>query len=118
MAWHKGHGRKGRELRRRIGESQNWRCCHCGERFVDEPGHRLSMTLDHVVPRSRGGGSGWRNLVAACLGCNGARGDAPAVAFRSRHHARAKREATTRESFATLADVWPEATTRGARTNG
>ncbi|MDJ0577008.1 MAG: HNH endonuclease [Xenococcaceae cyanobacterium MO_234.B1] len=28
------------------------------------------LTLDHVVPRSRGGGDSWENLVAACVRCN------------------------------------------------
>lgn len=37
------------------------------------PGARL--TLDHVVPRSRGGGSSWENLVACCHGCNNRKGD-------------------------------------------
>ena len=33
------------------------------------------LTLDHVVPRSRGGSSGWENLVACCLRCNNVKGD-------------------------------------------
>lgn len=41
-------------------------CCqYCGERF---PAHRLS--LDHVLPRSRGGPTTWDNIVCACLECN------------------------------------------------
>ncbi|MGB3513871.1 MAG: HNH endonuclease [Microcoleaceae cyanobacterium] len=28
------------------------------------------LTLDHVVPRSRGGGDTWENLVTACVRCN------------------------------------------------
>ncbi len=28
------------------------------------------LTLDHVIPKSRGGQSTWENLVAACYGCN------------------------------------------------
>jgi 5-methylcytosine-specific restriction endonuclease McrA len=28
------------------------------------------LTLDHVIPRSRGGASTWENLVACCHGCN------------------------------------------------
>jgi len=28
------------------------------------------MTVDHVVPRSRGGPSTWENLVCACMRCN------------------------------------------------
>jgi 5-methylcytosine-specific restriction endonuclease McrA len=38
-------------------------CQYCGRR-----GDRL--TVDHVVPRSRGGDTTWTNVVAACLRCN------------------------------------------------
>ncbi len=40
-------------------------CQYCGDRF---PSHQLS--LDHVVPRSRGGAMTWENVVCACLECN------------------------------------------------
>ncbi len=33
------------------------------------------LTLDHVIPRSRGGGSTWENLVAACFTCNNIKSD-------------------------------------------
>ncbi len=33
------------------------------------------LTLDHVVPRSRGGRSSWENLVACCYQCNNKKGD-------------------------------------------
>ena len=31
--------------------------------------------MDHLLPRSRGGGDNWFNLVAACQSCNGLKGD-------------------------------------------
>lgn len=34
-----------------------------------------SLTLDHVLPRSRGGGSTWENLVACCYPCNNRKAD-------------------------------------------
>jgi len=34
-----------------------------------------SLTLDHVVPRSRGGRTEWENLVACCHRCNSLKGD-------------------------------------------
>lgn len=43
-----------------------FRCQYCGA------GHDL--TFDHVVPRSRGGGTGWDNVVTACARCNIAKG--------------------------------------------
>ncbi len=34
-----------------------------------------ALTLDHVVPRSRGGRSSWENLVACCRACNHRKSD-------------------------------------------
>ena len=33
------------------------------------------LTLDHILPRSRGGHSSWENLVACCYHCNNSKGD-------------------------------------------
>src|SRR5258706_7493607 len=44
-------------------------CQYCGKRSRD-------LTLDHIVPRSRGGPTTWENLVACCKSCNGKRGTA------------------------------------------
>ena len=49
------------------------RCQYCGERF---PSSELS--LDHVVPRSQGGGNSWENIVCACVRCNVKKGGADA----------------------------------------
>jgi len=32
--------------------------------------HARELTMDHVVPRARGGGTRWNNVVAACRPCN------------------------------------------------
>jgi len=45
-------------------------CQFCGGAF---PAHEL--TLDHVIPRSRGGHTDWDNLVACCHKCNNLKGD-------------------------------------------
>ncbi len=42
------------------------RCAYCGKR---------ADTIDHVVPRSRGGAHSWDNCVAACRGCNSRKAD-------------------------------------------
>ena len=34
-----------------------------------------ASTIDHVIPRSRGGADSWENLVACCLRCNNIKGD-------------------------------------------
>lgn len=43
------------------------RCAYCGQTGAD--------TMDHVLPRSRGGATGWSNAVAAHRECNRAKGD-------------------------------------------
>ena len=45
-------------------------CQFCGRVF---PAGEL--TLDHVIPRSRGGHTDWDNLVACCHSCNNRKGD-------------------------------------------
>lgn len=47
----------------------NHRCQYCGIRC----GPR-DLTLDHVVPRSAGGKTTWRNVVTACVACNRRKG--------------------------------------------
>ncbi len=44
-----------------------FRCQYCGSEG--------ELTFDHVVPRSRGGRTVWKNVVAACAACNLAKGD-------------------------------------------
>jgi 5-methylcytosine-specific restriction endonuclease McrA len=51
--------------RRNVFARDGNRCQYCGKRF---PTRELS--LDHVVPRSLGGKSSWKNLVCACVQCN------------------------------------------------
>ncbi len=41
------------------------RCCYCGKKFP-----QANLNLDHIVPRSRGGGTDWANIVTACVPCN------------------------------------------------
>ena len=46
-------------------------CCqYCGKQFSPS-----ELTLDHVLPRSRGGDSTWDNLVACCKRCNHRKGN-------------------------------------------
>jgi 5-methylcytosine-specific restriction endonuclease McrA len=49
--------------RRALFARDGWRCVYCGT-----TGGRL--TLDHVIPRSRGGDSVWENVVTSCSPCN------------------------------------------------
>jgi 5-methylcytosine-specific restriction endonuclease McrA len=54
--------------RRALFARDGWRCAYCGS-----SGGRL--TLDHVVPRSRGGDSVWENVVTSCAPCNMRKGN-------------------------------------------
>ena len=42
-------------------------CQYCGS--------KNNLTIDHVIPRSKGGKSTWTNLVTACQSCNSKKGD-------------------------------------------
>jgi 5-methylcytosine-specific restriction endonuclease McrA len=53
--------------RRNILRRDRHHCQYCGS------GDRL--TLDHVLPKSRGGKDTWENLVAACVPCNNRKGN-------------------------------------------
>lgn len=55
--------------RRNLFARDDYRCQYCGKA---EPTHKLS--LDHVVPRSHGGGTNWENIVCSCLKCNSRKG--------------------------------------------
>ncbi|MEM9167763.1 MAG: HNH endonuclease [Planctomycetota bacterium] len=45
------------------------RCQYCGQHFPTS-----ELSIDHVVPRSQGGGDSWTNLVCACIRCNAKKG--------------------------------------------
>ena len=49
--------------RRALFARDGWRCVYCGTSSG-------RLTLDHVVPRSRGGDSVWENVVTSCAPCN------------------------------------------------
>ena len=51
--------------RRNLYRRDRTRCQYCGKR----PG-TSELTIDHVIPRSRGGQSTWENCVLACVPCN------------------------------------------------
>ena len=53
--------------RRAVFARDNWTCQYCGS--------RSNLTVDHVIPRSKGGGSTWDNIVASCAPCNRRKGD-------------------------------------------
>jgi len=54
--------------RRAVFARDRWTCQYCGS--------RSNLTVDHVVPRSKGGVSSWENIVTSCAPCNRRKGDA------------------------------------------
>jgi 5-methylcytosine-specific restriction endonuclease McrA len=54
--------------RRALFARDGWRCVYCGSSSG-------RLTLDHVVPRSRGGDSVWENVVTSCAPCNHKKGN-------------------------------------------
>jgi 5-methylcytosine-specific restriction endonuclease McrA len=53
--------------RKNVLRRDRFRCQYCGSRD--------RLTIDHVMPRSRGGKDLWENLVAACTSCNNRKGN-------------------------------------------
>lgn len=66
-----------RALRMRDGDD----CCFCGARLTFEPNKSVPgrppksyATIEHVIPRSKGGTNAQTNLKLSCWTCNNVRG--------------------------------------------
>ena len=55
--------------RRNIFARDENRCQYCGKRHATN-----ELSLDHVIPRSRGGRTTWENVVCSCTKCNARKG--------------------------------------------
>ncbi len=53
--------------RRNVLQRDGFTCQYCG--FRGDP-----LSIDHVLPRSRGGGDVWENVITACVPCNTRKG--------------------------------------------
>jgi HNH endonuclease len=51
--------------RRNIYARDRNKCQYCGKRFPTS-----ELSLDHIIPRSQGGGASWENIVCCCVRCN------------------------------------------------
>jgi 5-methylcytosine-specific restriction endonuclease McrA len=56
-----------RLTRRAVFARDDFTCQYCGARH--------DLTVDHVIPRSKGGSSEWENIVACCSSCNRRKAD-------------------------------------------
>lgn len=53
--------------RQNVFRRDNNKCAYCESPY--------DLTLDHVMPKSRGGKTNWDNLITACRRCNSRKGD-------------------------------------------
>jgi len=56
--------------RRNLFLRDDFTCQYCGRRCSTD-----LLSIDHVLPRSRGGQTNWENCVLACIGCNARKAD-------------------------------------------
>jgi 5-methylcytosine-specific restriction endonuclease McrA len=88
--------------RREVLRRDHYNCQYCGS--------SKHLTLDHVLPRSRGGQHTWDNVVTACERCNSKKGDRtpPEVGM----HLRTKPKAPIHPTIAFADKFWMEAQAR------
>lgn len=80
------HDRHARRITRRaIFARDAWTCQYCGS--------GTTLTVDHVIPRSKGGSSDWENVVTSCAPCNRRKGDQLPEQIGMRPHHRPQRPA-------------------------
>ena len=94
------HSRK--ITRRAIFARDGWACQYCGS-------ERGNLTIDHVIPRSKGGSSSWDNIVTCCAPCNRRKGDRlPKQAGMHPRHAPRAPSATlfVHVAMTRIPDVW------------
>ena len=51
--------------RQNLLERDDYRCQYCGKSFAPK-----ELNMDHVLPKDRGGGTSWENVVTSCIRCN------------------------------------------------
>lgn len=53
--------------RRNVLKRDEYKCVYCGRGDI-------ALTVDHVIPKARGGKDSWQNMVCACTKCNNKKG--------------------------------------------
>jgi 5-methylcytosine-specific restriction endonuclease McrA len=56
--------------RRNLFLRDDFTCQYCGRHCASD-----HLSIDHVLPRSRGGATNWENCVLACVSCNARKAD-------------------------------------------
>ncbi len=61
---------------RDVGGASVWvgKCLHCNTKLVVSRGGETAATVEHIVPRHRGGDDSDTNLALACARCNQTKG--------------------------------------------
>ncbi len=54
--------------RKNIIKRDGHKCAYCGR-------NDIPLTVDHIIPKARGGKDNWENLVCACFRCNNKKGN-------------------------------------------
>lgn len=85
--------------RKNIFKRDRYTCQYCG----CQPGPE-ELTIDHVMPRSRGGTSTWENCLLACVACNKKKADKTPEEAKM-----PPRKAPKKPSWKTLSQVHPKA---------
>ncbi len=64
------HRRKNLKLTaKNIYKRDDWTCVYCNKKYP-----KTYLSVDHLVPKSKGGSNSWTNLVTACRPCNRKKG--------------------------------------------
>lgn len=68
--YNKLHNKDVKYSRQTLFQRDQFICGYCGQKF-----EKGKLTVDHIIPRSRGGKTTWDNTVTACTTCNGLKAD-------------------------------------------
>lgn len=79
--------RSRRKLMEDVWKRDGVKCRYCGKQLRipprgPRPHNPLEATVDHVVPKAKGGRWYFPNLLTACVDCNRAKADQDAIDFR------------------------------------
>lgn len=78
LPWKEGYvilSRNKLKLKLQISAEQNHRCCYCWFRTNETRIQKHTATIEHIIPKSKGGDAQYSNLVMACYNCNNRRGN-------------------------------------------
>ena len=66
------HKRETKYTRHNIYTRDKYRCIYCGRNFKH---NKSKLSIDHIIPKSKGGQDTWENTACACYSCNSKKAD-------------------------------------------